>query len=279
MKVYLTHLVILVLLLLVRIESSLLIDTLKTIGGIITVSSSLIEIYTKIPQKILFNSIPNRLNITNSISSITIIFPGAGGPDKNTNDLLNSINDYNKHHGIKQSYVKVYDWQQWKGNLIRASDDSINVGSIIGNDISTYSNIKYAHLIGISVGSFAANTAGKIIKRQLKDAYVKVTLLDPFCSRGIFHHKYGYNNFGTNVDYAEQYLNTDDPVPFTNDPLPNCYCYDITNTKERRNFTPLSGDNMHSWPVAYFARYYKKLNKRRYDTHDILQRGQVIKVK
>jgi hypothetical protein len=292
-----------VLVLFVRVQSSLL-DRLKSLGtsiissstttlsslsrpsssivsissSLLLLSSSLLTIYTKIPSSILYNSIPDRLSIPNTTNTITIIIPGAGGPDKNTNDLLNSINNYNKQHRIKHSHVQVYNWLKWKGNLLRASSDSISVGTSIGNDISKCHNIKYVHLIGISVGSFAANTACNIIKRKkLGSTYVKLTLLDPFCSHGIFNHKYGYNNFGNNANYAEQYMNTDDPVPFTNEPLKYCYCYDITNTKERHAFIPLHGDNMHSWPVAYFARYYNKLNKR-CDNHDILPRGQVIKV-
>lgn len=47
---------------------------------------------------------------------------------------------------------------------------------------------------------------------------------------------YGAKNFGLGVDFAEQFMNTDDPVPTTNDPLPNCAVIDVTNCKERENF-------------------------------------------
>ena len=47
---------------------------------------------------------------------------------------------------------------------------------------------------------------------------------------------YGQNYFGLNVDYAEHILNTDDPVPTTNDPLQHCVVYDVTHCKERESF-------------------------------------------
>jgi len=258
-------------------SSSLLRNILKSISSIIAISTTLVEVYTRIPQQLLFNSSPDPLNINtiNNYDSITIIFPGANGPDKNTDNLLYNI----KKNVNNQHYVAVYDWKKWRGNLLRASYDSISVGKIIGNDIvNSCSGIKHAHLIGISVGALAADTASKIIKQKSKqDTYVKVTLLDPFCSLGLFNINYGKNNFGREIDYSEQYLNTDDPVPFTNEPLPNCICYDITNTKDRNTFKPLPNDNMHSWPVYYYSKNFKKLNKKG-NNHDIFQRGHVYKV-
>lgn len=242
--------------------------------------------YTRIPQRILFNSEPERLNIgsisdtsTNNYDTITIIFPGAGGPDKNTDDLLESITNYNNKNNIKRSYTRVYDWKKWRGNLLRAAQDSISVGKIIGNDVATY-NVNNVHFIGVSVGAFAADTASKIVKRKLKDTTVKVTLLDPFCSLGVLRQRWGNKYFGgKDIDFCEQYLNTDDPVPFTNEPLPNCYCYDITDCKDRYNFIPLPNDNMHSWPTYYYAKNYNKLNsKKDKENHDRLPRGNVIKV-
>jgi len=260
-------------------STSLLRNILKSISSVIAISTTLVEVYTRIPQQLLFNSSPVHLNINtiNNYDSITIIFPGANGPDKNTDDLLYNIK---KNVNSQRNYVIVYDWKKWRGNLLRASYDSISVGKIIGNDIvnSCNGNIKYAHLIGISVGAFAADTAGKIIKQKSKQGtYVKVTLLDPFCSLGLFNIKYGKNNFGRVVDKAEQYLNTDDPVPFTNEPLPNCICYDITKCISRKTFKPLPNDNMHSWPCYYYSKNFKKLKKNG-NNHDIFQRGHVYKV-
>lgn len=46
----------------------------------------------------------------------------------------------------------------------------------------------------------------------------------------------------TIADFFEQYLNSDDPVPSTNDPLPNSVTYDVTYAEERKKFVPLPGN-------------------------------------
>jgi len=67
--------------------------------------------------------------------------------------------------------------------------------------------------------------------------YVIRTLLDPFCSHGIWGLNYGATRFETGgIDYVEQYFNTDDPVPTTNDSLPLCACVDVTGELERKCF-------------------------------------------
>ena len=134
------------------------------------------------------------------------------------------------------------------------------------------------HAIGISVGGFAASSFARETCRLRDDersaadrgedlggggrsgnghraTYVRLTLLDPFTSRGITGSRYGPTNFGRDVDFAEQYLNTDDPVPTTNDPLPLCHCVDVTGSAFREAFIPPEGDSMHSWPLAYYSRF------------------------
>jgi hypothetical protein len=44
----------------------------------------LIEIYSRIPLKIVHGSTPTLIPIDNKAKSVFIIFPGFGGPDKNT---------------------------------------------------------------------------------------------------------------------------------------------------------------------------------------------------
>ncbi len=79
------------------------------------------------------------------------------------------------------------------------------------------------------------------------------------------------SNYGASADFAEHYLNSDDIVPSTSSPLPNCYCYDITKAAERAQF-PLPGGGptgsavkdlgmrllgYHNWPMGYMARHYE----------------------
>jgi hypothetical protein len=223
----------------------------------VTGSIVLTEIYTKIPQSWLFRSTPPSLPNFDQ-DNVFIIFPGAGGPDKNTDDIVQAGN---KSLGVNNFFISCYDWKQWRGNFLRAAFDSEIVGKMIGSQLASINlrrepskQFKIIHAVGISVGSFAANACiqeykNKMIKSSLKDnSYCRLTLLDPFTSRGLYDSKYGENYFGKTADYCEQYLNTDDEVPFTNKPLPNAYCYDVTSCQERNSFTPLPGDSMHSWP-------------------------------
>jgi hypothetical protein len=129
-------------------------------------------------------------------------------------------------------------------------------------------------LIGISVGAFAANACCSTLRRSMYDhhhqrlqqqqqqqqqhpkIYTRLTLLDPFTSRGIGGVGYGNANFGATADYAEHYLNTDDPVPSTNEPLDLCATWDVTGVPEReKEFVLPENETMHCWPVVYFARY------------------------
>jgi len=189
----------------------------------------------------------------------TFIFPGAGGVDALVEELCsvtpNSL---------------IVDWSDYRGSLITAAYDGEAVGQGIASLLLSESNKEDLHFIGISVGAFAANAAATVLYQEQqqqryrtkddknKPTTIKLTLLDPFCGRGIFGNSYGKENFGKYASTAIQILNTDDPVPTTNDPLPYCYCLDVTYAPQRNTFILLPGDTMHSWPLAYMARHYKE---------------------
>lgn len=84
----------------------------------------------------------------------------------------------------------------------------------------------------------------------------RLTLLDPFTSKGVFGYGWGVRNFGKSADLVEDYLNTDDPVPTTNEAIEGAFTYDITSAEEKKLFVPLSGESFHSWPVAYLASHW-----------------------
>ena len=202
-------------------------------------SAFAIELYSRIPQKLLFGSNPRPLEPFKE-TDVVLIFPGAGGPDENTSNLAKAIIDSDRSCGIKR-HVEVYDWSPWRGNLIRASFDGQSVGKIIGKQLANeYKNVKSLHVMGVSVGAFAADSCSYTYQRTLRDnerkernakvhdpsgaskplaPYVRLTLLDPFTQRGLFGTKYGYKLFGKAATYCAHYLNTDDPVPSTNDPI------------------------------------------------------------
>jgi hypothetical protein len=204
--------------------------------------------------------------INNSRCS-TFIFPGAGGVDVLVEELCAKIPN-----------SIIIDWSEHRGSILTAAYDGEAVGQAIANLLLRQqqqgSSQEEIHFIGISVGAFCANAAATVLYQQRQQdstQSVRLTLLDPFCGRGVLGGSYGNDNFGKYATTAIQILNSDDPVPSTNDPLPNCFCLDVTNAPERDSFVPLPGDSMHSWPLAYFARHFQ-------EPSGPLERGTVVKI-
>ena len=232
----------------------------------------------------------NRLQEINErkTENLILIFPGADGPDQFTEELelqllANVSSERNispspisnifspargqKKKKVPQCNVKTLDWKEFRGSLLTAAYDGEAFGEVAASivcgdgDDDEGSQLRSVHCIGISVGVFAANACATEINRlrqrrtSSSAPYLRLTLLDPFTSRGLFGSGYGVLNFGKSVDYAEQYLNTDDPVPTTNKPLPLCACIDVTAAKERKSFKLPENETMHCWPLVYFTRF------------------------
>jgi hypothetical protein len=246
------------------------------------------EIFVRLPQQLVYGSAPIYAPERKpDQDSVVIIFPGAGGPDENTDSLRNKIKNEDAKSGISRD-VEVYDWLKWRGNFLRAAFDSQAVGRKVCTELTNtegkYGKIKELHVIGVSVGAFAADSCTKTYKSLSQDpGNTRLTLLDPFTSKGVFGYGWGVSNFGKAADIAEVYLNRDDPVPTTNEPLQNAYNFDVTKSKARSAFQPATGDSMHSWPVVYLAQTW--ISEVDLATHlpklpskDSEPRGQVISV-
>lgn len=65
------------------------------------------------------------------------------------------------------------------------------------------------------------------------------------------------NSFYVGADITEDYLNSDDPVPTTNEPLPLAYTFDVTNSLAKNEYRPQVGDSMHSWPIVFLAQTWE----------------------
>ena len=83
------------------------------------------EIYVRVPQQILYGSAPRKLEsheFSGEDENLAIIFPGAGGPDRFTEELRESILDKDRKAGVRRK-VFVYDWSLWRGPFVRAAFD------------------------------------------------------------------------------------------------------------------------------------------------------------
>eukprot|EP01041_Mallomonas_annulata_P002700 gene2700-5317_t len=224
---------------------------------ILGAASVAIEAYSNLPLKSIHGSVPIPLESPRSGNAALVIFPGSGGPDEFTDKLLERVKAGDNSLGVKR-FSTVYDWSEWRGNFLRAAYDGDAIGTQIGTQLaaeeSKYGKLRSLHFIGISVGAFAADACVRGYKaetarlRNSKPAHVRLTLLDPFESKGIFRTYHGYRNFGKYADFCEQYMNGDDPVPFTNTHLPYAYTYDITRSAARKSFELPPKNSMHCWP-------------------------------
>mmetsp|Transcript_46365 Transcript_46365/g.140434 ORF Transcript_46365/g.140434 Transcript_46365/m.140434 type:complete len:318 (-) Transcript_46365:430-1383(-) len=197
---------------------------------------------------------------------VVLIFPGAGGADDLSAELEESFRSRDAEASLDVPRdVATFDWVEHRGSVATAAFDGEAVGEACAEALlskggagATERKLRSVHSVGISVGAFAANAFARSICARLGEGerpYVRLTLLDPFTARGLSGPGYGSRTFGLDVDYAEQVLNTDDPVPTTNEPLPLCYCVDVTGAPEREDFVLPEGETMHCWPLAWYARH------------------------
>lgn len=194
------------------------------------------------------------------MEEVTLVFHGAAGQDQYTDELMTNLRA--KCAG-KTQYAAMIDWSALSSNILQASFNGQRVGRETARRLLERCNdstanarhLKAVHLIGISVGAFAADEACATIKSQLGVSITcQLTLLDPFQQRGVIGTGYGNANFGESADYAVHYLNTDDPVPSTNEPLTQyCGVVDITKLRPESIFG-------HDWPVVYYGGIEKRRN-------------------
>ena len=249
-------------------------NLLQILGGFLLGVPPLLEIYSRIglstmdasSLKLLVS--PPSGSTWDEVEHATLVFHGAGGQDKYTDMLMTKLQAPRTKSTF---YSSIVEWSNYSSNIFQASFNAQRIGTTAAKQLSHKAHhLKTVHLIGISVGAFAADAACRTIKSNLgKSVFVQLTLLDPFTQRGIFDTGYGARNFGDQADYFQQFLNTDDPVPSTNAPLENSVCFDITDIR------PPDISFGHDWPVAYYGR---KGNVGIVPQKERLRRGTVVKI-
>jgi hypothetical protein len=228
------------------------------VASLFVSSSLLLEVYSRIGAWLIWDDKPESKLLppphSPAIQHATIVFHGSGGQDSYTEALMQRLVKENP-----SQYNQIVEWTKYSSNIFQASYNGERIGRLAANELLDLlpddSNIQTIHLIGISVGSFAADAAARELVRNLNAEashttsrpFIQLTLLDPFTQRGIFGFGYGNRVFGAFADYTQQYMNTDDPVPSTNEALQNSVCYDITHLRPKGIFG-------HDWPVVYYGK-------------------------
>ncbi len=145
--------------------------------------------------------------------------------------------------------IVAYDWSRYSADKLTASDAGLAIGASIGGQLCAAGyNYEAVQMIGHSVGSFVVQGACDGYRACGGKASVQLTFLDPFTGRGLFDWTYGKRRFGTGADFAEAYVNTDDPVPSTNGRLLRAHNFDVTALDP----PAVSGGLRHWWPVTYY---------------------------
>lgn len=188
-----------------------------------------------------------------ALDELVVVLPGAGGPDANTARIVASLR---KTAGPGARVVE-YDWKDYVGDQLQAPYNAQRLGDFLAEELRPLA-LRKLHVVGISVGAFAADRLVERVAASGPRPRTRLTLLDPFTARGALgllrpSTAYGVRRFGREADVAECVLNTDDPVPSTSTPLRHAANFDVTNVASRAAFTPLAGDSLHSWPAAWFG--------------------------
>ncbi|KAL3920281.1 MAG: hypothetical protein SGPRY_005309 [Prymnesium sp.] len=182
-------------------------------------------------------------------------FHGRGGPDREDATLISRVLEQDALAGLDR-FVHVFVWREWleTETVERVSYTGQAIGRKLGRALASCEQLVSLHVSGTSAGGFAANEciSAYVAAAGANRATTWLTLCDPFCARadevgppwdnGM--RTSGAKLFGRDADFAEHYLNSDDVVPSTNFALPNCYCHDVTRSKERSTFPPPNTGNL-----------------------------------
>ena len=237
---------------------------LSGIGGCIAAVPFACEAYARAPPSWRPESLPP-LAIKAGCDDVVFVLHGAGGPDANSHRIAEAMQKRNAAAQIVE-----YIYAPFVGDQLQAPFNAMRVGDHLADELLVRSSspAKRVHVVGISVGAFAADRLATRLALDGRCERVKLTLLDPFTARGLLglvrpNSAYGVTTFGKAPRVvAESVFNRDDPVPSTNLPLEHAVNFDITNAAARARFTPLPGDSLHSWPAAWYGLNPAELDER-----------------
>lgn len=250
-----------------------------------------------------------QLQSTN-VLELTIVFHGAMSPAND--EALQSMVQVLESKSKSKNSVLVMDWSKYstRNFLPRASFHAQAIGKQFAKNMLSSIQLQHQHLhqtsyfyqpdrpppplqvrlhvVGVSVGAFAADAFVTNLRCQLKkeekkerldgssiskstiDCYIQETLLDPYCARGVLDLDYGVRCFGAKADYAQQIVSRTDRVPTSNEYLKNCVVWDITEQLPSRIASLLRHAE---WPVLWYSTMAHKQRHRNTAVEDNKKAG------
>lgn len=145
------------------------------------------------------------------------------------------------------------DWQAYSNNVFICSVAGKKIGIEIGKHLAAQPNLKGIHAIGHSCGAFVTLGICEGVKLINPKLIIQTTYLDPVSVYSGIFWDYGIEHFGTCSDFSDNYIDTRDTIPGSNQALPHLYTFDVTQqqTVKDAQYPP------HAWPPRYYLNAYK----------------------
>jgi hypothetical protein len=146
--------------------------------------------------------------------------------------------------------VLTINWSEYSTDLFRCTLNGRRIGRDLGRKLSKNKKIKRFHLIGHSAGSFVVFGLCESIRKESNNVFVHTTYLDPVSIYGGIDWSYGTRNFGSCANISDAYIDHEDGVPGSDEPLEHPHTFDVTALKKGANYS----GSPHLWPVEYYRR-------------------------
>lgn len=212
---------------------------------------------------------PGAIYIIVSIGNLAYIFlprnysqmemPVSDPQDRHIFVLVHGVRDTKESwtdplkHVLKEKYpdsrVISLEWKPYSDSTFRCSVDGLRIGRIIGHELAAGENLGSMHLIGHSCGSFVILGICEAVKSVREDIVIQTTYLDPVSVYGGLFWDYGVDNFGCCSDFSDAYIDTEDPIPGSNELIPNTITFDVTEVRKKEKYKGLP----HLWPTVYYS--------------------------
>jgi hypothetical protein len=210
----------------------------------LVVASLALEVYARLPSRIAVAP----LALPPATRHAILLFHGRNGRDEPTLAALT------RRFGAlaaarPATIVRSYVWSPHSDTRFRSERNGARIGTVLGAELGAMPALESVHLVGHSAGAFVLDALCEALRSSAQHPVrIDVTYLDPIGFRGAFDAGWGARHYGECADYAEAFINTDDPVPATNAPLAHAFNIDVTGAGRRARFE----GGGHRWPVRYY---------------------------
>jgi len=225
------------------------------------------ELYARLPASIEVEP----LDFHAATRDVTLLFHGRGGRDEP--GLVALERRLHELIGTQPgSVVRRYIWAPHSDVRLRAAENGERIGHELGRELARLPALEAVHLVAHSAGAYVLDPLCRALRAGTqRRVRVTMTFLDPMGIRGTVDTGWGQRHYGACADYAEAWINTDDRVPASNDPLAHAYNIDVTAASGRAAY----GGDGHRWPMYSYLAELDAERLRAQWSHETRPRGAV----